>query len=86
MNVKEVVAAHLKRYGYDGLFCPGECACQIDDLAPCDSSSFITCEPGYKVPCKNSAQCECGHDEPRAGECWRIQREKPTEGVADVSE
>jgi len=81
MNVKDVVAAHLKQCGYDGLFCPGECACQIDDLAPCESSSFITCEPGYKVPCKNSEKCECGYAEPRAGECWRIQRERQTEGV-----
>lgn len=33
MNVKEIVEAHLKAHGYDGLWnADGECACKVGDL------------------------------------------------------
>ena len=36
MTVIEMVAEHLRQNGYDGLYdAYGECACEVDDLAPC---------------------------------------------------
>lgn len=49
------VKVRLVAAGYDGLYCPGECACALDDLAPCgerhkeDGEEWINgCEAGYK--------------------------------------
>jgi len=50
MTVKAIVTQWLKNNGYDGLFCPGECACLIDDLAPCGGECFMDCSPGYRYP------------------------------------
>ena len=47
MNVKEIVEKHLKENGFDGLFCPGECACMLEDLFCCGSDQCSECEPGY---------------------------------------
>lgn len=51
----EEVKAKLQSEGYTALFFPGECACQIDDLATCgvcereDGEDWINdCEAGYK--------------------------------------
>ena len=48
------VKAKLKGHGYGGLYCPGECGCTLDDLAPCgectqeDNEDYINgCDPGY---------------------------------------
>jgi hypothetical protein len=44
----------LKAGGFDGLYTPGECACECSELAPCgdvvlDESGWINgCQPGYK--------------------------------------
>ena len=51
ISVIEMVADYLKRNGYDGLYEPGECACLLEDLAPCDSESVLGCLPGYKTSC-----------------------------------
>ena len=49
-DVKGIVIEYLKENGFDGLFEPGECACEIEDLAPhCGSDSFLKCQPGYKT-------------------------------------
>jgi len=50
MNVKEIVQKYLKENGFDGLFNSGECACKIDDLAPCDCLNINDCESGYLGP------------------------------------
>jgi hypothetical protein len=47
MNCKEIVKKYLKDNGYDGLYVPGECGCEIDDLQPC-SEDMSECKPGYK--------------------------------------
>lgn len=47
MNVKEIVKKYLKDNGYDGLFMCGECACKLDDLAPC-CGTMADCQAGYK--------------------------------------
>ena len=53
MNVCVIVQEYLKEHGYDGLHSPYDCACEVDDLAPC-CGDMEDCEPGYKVP------CDCG--------------------------
>lgn len=55
MTVKEILKQWLKEHGYDGLYIPDECACELDDIAPCCcQESVLACEPGYKTP------CDCG--------------------------
>jgi len=50
MNVLEIVKEYLIQNGYDGLYnTAGECACLIEDLAPC-SESCSDCELDYKGP------------------------------------
>ncbi len=57
MNVRGIIQQYLKDNGYDGLFYPGECACKVDDLIPCNADCYMDCEPGYVTP------CNCGdHD------------------------
>lgn len=48
MKIKEIIKEYLNNNGYDGLFCPGECACKKDDLMPCDEY-MMDCEPGYLI-------------------------------------
>lgn len=60
-TVSEIVKEYLKAHGYDGLYCPGECACDIDDLMMCcdtlGGGDPSPCLPGYKTA------CDCGdHD------------------------
>ena len=45
ITVKEIVVQYLESNGYDGLFLPGECACKIDGLMPCEGYCG-DCEPG----------------------------------------
>lgn len=56
-DVHDIVMEYLERHGFDGLYdLDGECACEIDDLAPCGEFSAC-CAAGYKYP------CDCGdHD------------------------
>ncbi len=64
MDVKQIVKEYLVEHGYDGLY-GEECACLIEDLAPCDEMCY-DCSPGYKQPC----DCEEEHD-------FHVGREKP---------
>ena len=58
----------LTRRGFDGLYFPGECACEADDLYPC-GERHEDCEPGYKGNCTDA----CTHE--GAGEGgWHISR------------
>ena len=76
----EEVKAKLKAGGYGGLYFPGECACDIDDLAPCgecqheEDEEFINdCEAGYK------------HVDPKRPDFWVISanKEPPTQDRFD---
>ncbi len=69
--VIDIIEAHLKANGFDGLFsCDGECACEIGDLAPCDGFQR-DCEAGYRQPCPEG----CGdHD-------WHMGATKPEGGA-----
>lgn len=51
----ELIKAQLIEDGFSGLFYSGECACEVDDLAPCgeceksEGEDYINgCSPGYK--------------------------------------
>jgi hypothetical protein len=55
MEILIQVKCRLEAEGYDGLYCPGECGCTLEDLAPCgecnteDGEDWINgCEAGYK--------------------------------------
>jgi hypothetical protein len=37
----------LIKSGFSGLYVPGECACELSDLAPCGEDPSL-CEFGYK--------------------------------------
>ena len=74
MTVEEIVIEYLKKNGFDGLYCVGECGCEISDLMPCNEA-IEHCEAGYKQPCDPET---CNLD----GDCdWHIGREKPNVGA-----
>lgn len=53
MKVEEIVKEWLKAQGYDGLFNEaGECACLLEDLAPCGELSG-ECQAGHKIQCSD---------------------------------
>lgn len=49
-TVLDIVKAYLVDHGYDGLFSPGDCACRVDDLAPCGQMRG-DCQVGYLCEC-----------------------------------
>lgn len=51
MTVKEIIEKYLKDNNYDGLYYPGECACKLDDLMPCEDCNF-DCQPGILGNCE----------------------------------
>lgn len=56
LDVIEMVRERLKSDGYDGLVADGgECACLVDDLAPC-SDMKADCSAGHRGPC-DPADC-----------------------------
>jgi len=73
MTIKEIVKEYLEKNRYDGLYCD-ECACEIDDLMPCEEPEIANCEAGYKVPCPGPGRCTTD------GDCdWHIAHVKPEE-------
>lgn len=72
INVRRMVAEHLKARGYDGLYCPAsDCGCQLSQLAPCDNlESMEECLPGYEHPALPND---------RSGFDFYIKPEKPQE-------
>ena len=49
MTVRDIIIAHLRSIGADGLCCDG-CGCGIDDLAPCCqyAADVMLCEPAKR--------------------------------------
>lgn len=51
----KTVAAKLKAHGFSGLYCPNECGCSLQQLAPCGhyrtgkgQGDYLNgCKPGY---------------------------------------
>ena len=55
MDIQEIVEKYLRENKFDGLYILGECACNIDDLFPCDGNgSILDCEPGYRSGSESS--------------------------------
>ena len=68
MNVRQIVLAHLKAGGFDGL--AGEdCGCGLDDLMPCDGYRS-DCHPAKAVPCDQTCR-NCVPAENIGGVCYR---------------
>lgn len=69
MNVREIVLAHLKSIGADGL-CAYECGCGLDDFMPCDSPNIEKCVPARKQ--KFDGTCPgCASNDCREDSCYR---------------
>ena len=62
-DVVEMVRLHLVAGKFDGLYNPGLCACEVDDLAPCGEIQG-DCTAGYKTfdkcdeECRGDGACE----------------------------
>jgi len=71
MNVRQIVIAHLKAGGFDGLCCDG-CGCGLDDLMPCETDG-MKCVPAKAVPCDGTCSgcCSSGEND-RAINCYRV--------------
>jgi hypothetical protein len=77
MNVKEIIIAHLKAGGFDGLACDG-CGCGIDDgLMDC-VNEYSLCQPAKRHDCAGICS-QCAGDGPAnyANNCYRVA-EQPT--------
>lgn len=81
METLELIKAKLIDDGFNGLYYPGECACVVDDLAPCgetqDGGDYINdCHGGYKhidpKDCTNF--CVSGSKEPPGEDEWSSYR------------
>ena len=70
MDVEQMVEQYLRENGYDGLYSRGECACLVEDLAPCGQIQG-DCEAGFKVTCNNP---DCEWCTQPGG--WHVQKEK----------
>ena len=58
-TVKEIVTAALKVMGADGLCCPGECGCGLDDLMSCFDGSCSVCVPAKEALVPEELQDDC---------------------------
>jgi hypothetical protein len=59
-ETRRLLVEALRAKGYDGLFNSwGDCACKLEDLAPC-SSDCLACEPGYLLPAEDEGDWERG--------------------------
>ena len=47
ITIVDLLRDSLQQNGYDGLYNPGLCGCENDDLAPCDDHLCSDCLPGY---------------------------------------
>lgn len=45
-SIANIVIKYLEDNNYDGLYLPGECACKLDNLFPCDQVD-LWCQGGY---------------------------------------
>jgi hypothetical protein len=48
-TVEQIVKEYLQENEFDGLFCPGECACSLKDgLFQCGNGDCRECQAGYR--------------------------------------
>jgi hypothetical protein len=55
MTVKEIIKEWLIAKGYDGLYHPGDCGCNLEDLMAC-SEDCADCEPAYAHYAKEDSE------------------------------
>lgn len=73
IKIKEMINSILKYFGFDS-FCPGECTCEVNSLAPC----------GIVIGREIKPLCEKNYDQPFKGieiewsSCGGIRRIKKT--------
>ena len=60
--------SYMTKHGYTGLFVPGECGCEISDIAPC-GEDFSECELGYVI--------DCAPEEEKEGYNFMVTNKKP---------
>lgn len=56
-TVTNIVHDYLEISGYDGLYNPGLCACELSDLMPCGEVQG-ECYAGYKID-GDGLKCDC---------------------------
>lgn len=54
-SVVDIVRNAIEDGGFDGLYYPDECACDLEDLAPCNGGPWPGCRAGLKT-----MGCDCG--------------------------
>lgn len=72
MNVRQIVLAHLKLIGADGL-CAEECGCGLDDFMPCGGDRNVSeCKPAMRRDCDGTCNgCLSEGTNDRADSCYR---------------
>lgn len=69
-SVTDMVRLYLVDHGFDGLYSyPGECGCELDDLAPCPEGPQSGCIAAYK---RLGCSKDCG-----MGCKWHVVQTKP---------
>ncbi len=74
MTVREIIEAHLKSIGADGL-CTEDCGCGGNDLFACDSGS-LDCVPAMRIRCDTCPNPRPGCERIPGGGCY-VPMEKP---------
>ena len=73
-SLHKVIIDYLKEIGADGLCNPeAECACGIDNLAPCDCIDLQNCVPARKKVCANCPErdnCSLVEEHERITHCF----------------
>jgi predicted amidophosphoribosyltransferase len=85
MTVLDIVRDYCAKNDYSLFNSDGECACTVDDLAPCDNICS-DCHVGYKVDCKSCADKDGCEKRVRFGDeyefivvkkyCWKSEGEQ----------
>lgn len=57
-TICSIVDGWLAENGWDGIVCPGECACFVGDLMPCGSEVSPNASPCVRVRCGSAPECE----------------------------
>jgi len=71
MELSKIVEEWLRSENYDGLYNASHCACEVDDLMPCEEPGR-ECMAGYKIEFDGESPCEEG--------CrWHIGPKRKTE-------
>lgn len=84
-TVQEILVAHLRARGYDGLFNDDRaCGCTVEDFATC-GDIWTNCQPGYRIPCQCGEGCDFDIGPKSADADWeRIERMSDAEVMEEL--